>query len=127
MIDYIKPHPEGFIVVHSFLDIKRVRSDLNYIKSLLHENKKGSVPKPIKTIQRNNPIYINEKIILLAVPNKQATFRNYINLIEIQKMSLHDKRLELRFYSGNSLKIVVKNPSIYKRVDQLLDIIDHGF
>lgn len=127
MIDYIKPHPEGFIVVHCFLDIKRVRSDLNYIKSLPHENKKGSIPKPIKTIQRNTPIYINEKIILLAVPNKQATFRNYINLIEIQKMSLHDKRLELRFYSGNSLKIDVKNLSIYKRVGQLLDIIDHGF
>ena len=127
MIDYIKPHPEGFIVIHCFLDEKCVRSDLKYIKSLRNEYKKCSIPTLIKSIQRNHPIYINDKIILLAVPNRQATFRNYINVIEIQKMSIHHKTLKLSFYSGNHLELHLKNHLIYHRACQLLDIIDQGF
>jgi hypothetical protein len=127
MIDYIKPDPEGFIVVHCFQDKKSVRSDLKYLKSLRHAYKDVSIPPPIKSIQRNHPIYINDKIIFLAVPNRQAPFRTYINVIEIQKMRLNDNTLELRFYSGNHLAIQLNNPAIYKKAGQLLKIIDQGF
>lgn len=123
MIDFIEYHPEGFKVVRCFQNKLIIRSDFKYIQSLLHAENDGSITKSIKPIQRNCPMFINKDIILIAVPHKQAAFRSYINLKEIHNLSFYDNKIHITFYSGNYLEIKVQSKLVYKRIKQLLKIV----
>ena len=125
MIDYIKPHLLGFIIVYTYLDHEIIRSDERYIKSIL-KSQDYSYKTDINIIQtmyKNKPNFISQDIILYTLPHKQASLRCHINLCEIFKYDFKESMLDLLFYSGQSLQIPNIKPSTFNRMKKIIKLL----
>jgi len=125
MIDYIKPHPLGFIIAYTYLDHEIIPSDERYIKSILkgQDYSYKMDPKAVQTMHKNKPIIITQDIILYTLPHKKASLRCHINLCEIFKYDLKESKLDIRFYSGQSLQIKDIKPSTFKRMNKIIKLL----
>ena len=125
MIDYIKPHPLGFIIVYIYLDHEIIRSDERYIKAILKiQNDSHRIDsKIIQPMHKNKPIFITQDIILYTLPHKQASLRCHINLCEIFKYDLKESKLDILFYSGQSLQILNIKSSTFKRMNKIIKLL----
>ena len=125
MIDYIKPHPLGFIIVYTYLDHEIIRSDERYIQSILkHQDNSFKMSwKAIQTMHKNKPIVITYEIILYTLPHQQATLRFHVNLCEVFKSELKESKLDILFYSGQSLQILNIKSSTFKRMNKIIKLL----
>ena len=125
MIDYIKPHPFGFIIAYTYLDNEIIRSDERYIQSILkrQDNSFKMYWKAIQKIHKNKPIIITQDIVLYNLPHKKALLRCHINLCEIFKYELKESMLDILFYSGQSLQIPNIKFSTFNRMKKIIKLL----
>jgi len=125
MINYIQSTIQGYEVCYVYLDNHLISSDLKFMKQLKenHQRFKIVIPEQIRSIVKSRPIFINSYMIFHTLPHKQASLRYHINLCEVFKSELKESKLDILFYSGQSLQIKDIKPSTFNRMKKIIKLL----
>lgn len=70
----------------------------------------------------NNPLYLNNKVILIATRAIKDYNNIWINFSQVKNFKIEDKLTTLYFYSGNELVISISKNYLGKQIKKIKEI-----